>query len=192
MTDNHNTQDSSRIVLILAGATLCMFAFGFLLVPLYDVFCNITGINGKTNSSSYVRDGSMVVDSERLVQIRFVATNHASMPWQFAPNDKKMKVHPGQSNQTSYYVFNASGKDMVGQAVPSVVPARAADYIRKMECFCFSRQPLASGEQKDMGLSFVISPDLPANINEITLNYTLFDVAGLEKTPVSDLASTSR
>jgi cytochrome c oxidase assembly protein subunit 11 len=87
-----------------------------------------------------------------------------------------LKIHPGELNSTSFYVRNPTNKTMVAQAVPSVSPFHAAQYLHKTECFCFDQQQLAQGEEMDMPLRFIIDADLPKDVNTLTLSYTLFDV----------------
>lgn len=163
-----------------------MFAFVFVvMVPLYDVLCDALGINGKTSGERY-RVVEAAVDASREVRIQFVATNNAGMPWEFRPTDSVLKVNPGAVNDTVFYAKNPLAKDMVAQAIPSVSPARAAEYFHKTECFCFNQQPLAGFEETEMPLQFIIDQDLPADIKKITLSYTIFDVTVMaEKSAVA-------
>ena len=94
----------------------------------------------------------------------------------FHPNVRKMRVHPGAVNRTSFSADNQSQKDMVVQAIPSVSPGLAAQYLKKLECFCFTQQALAAHAHRDMPLQFVIDPKLPAEIHTLSLSYTLFDL----------------
>ncbi len=161
-------------LLLMAAA---MFGFGFLLVPIYDVFCEITGLNGKTaNSAQAVSEAP---DLDRLVTVEFTGTVNQGAPWEFRPAVVRMQVHPGKLYETSFQARNLSAANLSGQAVPSVTPGQAAGYFRKTECFCFTRQEFAAGETKDMPLRFVVDPDLPEYVNTVTLSYTLFDIATL-------------
>ncbi len=154
--------------------TLAMFGFGFLLVPIYDVFCEITGLNGKTGTAAVtVRE---MPDLNRTVTVEFVGSVNMGAPWEFRPAQNSMQVHPGQLYSTTFYARNHSQSAIAGQAVPSVSPGQAAEYFRKTECFCFNRQDFVAGEQKDMPLRFVLDPDLPAHIDTVSLSYTMFDV----------------
>ena len=166
---------TKKLVSKLVFAVMGMFAFGFALVPLYDVFCEITGINGRTSNEAY-QAVEVAVDESRTVRVQFIATNNAEMKWEFGPNQTMVRVHPGQSSNISYYARNPEKHAMVAQAIPSVSPGRAAAYVHKTECFCFERQPLAAGESVDMPLQFFIDQDLPSDINTITISYTIFDV----------------
>jgi cytochrome c oxidase assembly protein subunit 11 len=99
------------------------------------------------------------------------------MPWGFAPADKVIRVHPGEIRSTAFIASNPLQQDMVAQAIPSIVPARAAAYFNKTECFCFNQQPLKAGEEADLPLQFVIDQALPEDIHTITLSYTLYDIS---------------
>lgn len=169
-----NRRSSGRIALV----AVAMFGFGYLLVPLYDVFCEITGLNGKTGrlSEAEVAAGYQP-DLQRSVKVQFVAANSADMPWEFRPVVASMTVHPGQLYAASFVAANPTARDMVAQAVPSVAPTQASRYFNKTECFCFTQQPLAAGERKEMPLRFIVDPRLPQTVRTLTLAYTLFDVS---------------
>lgn len=166
----------------LALVVVAMFGFGYLMVPLYDVFCDITGINGKTGR---IAEGDVArqyqVDENRLVTVEFVAINNGDMSWDFKPQVHTMKVHPGKIYAAAYTAVNSTSQDMSGQAVPSVAPNEASLYFDKTECFCFTKQTLAAGERKDMPLRFIVNPGLPEHINTLTLAYTFFDVTGKDE-----------
>jgi len=163
----------------LAVVAVAMFAFVFVvMVPLYNVLCDVLGINGKTSGERYqVVESS--VDIGREIRVQFVTTNNEGMPWVFHPTESVLKVNPGAVNSTVFYAKNPLAKAMVAQAIPSVAPIRAADYFHKTECFCFNQQPLAAGAETDMPLQFIVDQDLPADIKTITLSYTLFDVTAM-------------
>lgn len=150
-----------------------MFGFGFALVPLYDVFCDITGINGKTGDKVTLSE-TMKVDTTRLVEVEFLASLNANMPWEFKPMTRSVKVHPGEPTRISYIAKNTSDKAIIGQAVPSVAPGLAAQYFQKTECFCFTEQRLEAGEEKEMPVVFVVDPALPKDYEELALSYTFF------------------
>ena len=152
-----------------------MFAFGFAMVPLYDIVCEVTGLNGKT-AGKYESAEQQVVREDRLVTVQFLANNNADMPWQFRPEVRSMKVHPGKMNETNFYVKNVTDRAMVAQAVPSVSPFNAAEYLHKTECFCFEQQPLNEGEEMDMPLRFIVDGNIPESVKTLTLSYTLYDV----------------
>jgi cytochrome c oxidase assembly protein subunit 11 len=174
MTDSaSNIRSFSRIAMV----AVAMFGFGYLLVPLYDVFCEITGLNGKTGrvDEAAVAD-RYTPDLSRTVKVQFVANHNLGMPWEFGPKVATMEVHPGKVYTTSFVAHNPTASDMIGQAVPSVAPTKASRYFNKTECFCFEQQPLASGETQDMPIRFIIDPNLPRDVSTLTLAYTVFDV----------------
>jgi len=170
-----NSQVIKRLVLVVFS----MFCFGFALVPLYDVFCDITGLNGKTNdiAAAYTDDG---IDTSRTVKVQFITRMAKGIPWQFEPVVNEMSVHPGEVKFVNFYAKNKSQHNIIGQAVPSVSPGLAAGYFQKIECFCFTQQPLKGGEEVEMGLQFYVDIDLPKNINTLTLSYTLYDISDKE------------
>jgi cytochrome c oxidase assembly protein subunit 11 len=159
----------------LSMLAVAMFAFAvFVMPPLYNLFCDILGIGGKTGSAYQAVE--VEVDTSRSVEVQFVAMKNETMPWDFYPRETSVSVHPGEPRSVIFYAHNRTGKDMVGQAIPNLVPFNVADYFHKTECFCFNNQPLASGEEADLELVFIVDPDLPTSINTLTLSYTLFDI----------------
>ena len=160
-----------QLLMIVVG----MFGFGFAMVPLYDIMCEVTGFNGKT-SGPYQAAETQVVDETRTVTVQFLANNNASMPWEFRPEVRKMVVNPGKMNEVNFYVRNVTDRTMSAQAVPSVTPFNAAEYMHKTECFCFEQQQLAQGEDLDMPLRFIIDQDIPEDVKTLTLSYTLYDI----------------
>lgn len=168
-------QGNNKLVLWLLLAVIGMFGFGFALVPLYDVLCDLTGINGKTNDApAEVRE--MTLDTTREVTVEFITRNARGMGWRFEPKVRRIKVTPGEVNEVIFHAQNTSGEDMIGQAVPSTSPGTAALYLNKTECFCFNQQPLKAGEAVDMPMRFYVDPELPRDIQVFTLSYTLYDV----------------
>ncbi len=179
-----------RLVGRLALSAALMFGFGFALVPLYDVFCEITGLNGKVTRNGPVSE--MAIDEARSVRVQMIAVNNESMPWAFRADSSELVVHPGQDQLTSYHAFNPTGRWMVAQAIPSVSPSEAAQYLHKVNCFCFEQQPLQAQEGREMPLLFVIDPALPAHIQTITLSYTLFDITPAQRTAMNLQQATRR
>jgi len=153
-----------------------MFGFGYALVPLYDVFCEITGLGGKTGVAEESRVEN-VADTSRELTVEFLGTVSSGLPWEFRPTTKKMKIHPGRVYETTYFARNLADRATTGRAVPSVAPGAAGTYFRKTECFCFSEQRFGPGEGREMPVRFVVDRDLPADIRTISLSYTFFDAA---------------
>jgi len=163
-----------KVVKRLTIAAVAMFGFGFALVPLYDVFCDITGINGKTGRIELEAALGQTVDEDRMVTVEFLATVSSDLPWEFKPMVKKVKVHPGEVTEVHYYAMNKTDNQIAGQAVPSLAPGLAAKYFNKTECFCFTRQSLGPGEGKQMPLRFVVDPALPDEVQRVSLSYTFY------------------
>ena len=161
----------------LALVAVAMFGFGYLMVPLYDAFCELTGLNGKVGRTEIEAIQPMAVDVSREVTVEFVANRNLAMNWRIEPNVDKLTIHPGRTYSTYYKVENLSSTDMVGQAVPSISPVAAASYFKKIECFCFDKQMLSAGETRNMGVRFIVAPDLPEHLSTISLSYTFFDVS---------------
>lgn len=154
-----------------------MFGFGFALVPLYDVFCEVTGLNGKTKGAYQGEVNAQAAPSERTITVQFIANRNENLSWDFAPEEEEIKLSVGERKQTHFSVSNTYDKAVVAQAIPSVSPPQAAGYLNKIECFCFQKQPLAAGEAKQFPLVFFIDPALPEDISKLTLSYTLFDIS---------------
>jgi cytochrome c oxidase assembly protein subunit 11 len=169
-----NTAQPNRpLIFRLLILVVAMFAFGFALVPMYDVMCKALGINGKTGDQ-YRQ--SQVVDQSRQVRVQFLSTNSADMSWGFYPQADSLSVHPGAVNEMLFVAQNPTDKPMTAQAVPSISPSTAAVYFHKTECFCFTQQRLQPGERIEMPVRFIVDRDLPQDVKHLTLAYTLFDV----------------
>lgn len=164
-----NRSLTGRLLLLVAA----MFGFGFLLVPLYDVFCEITGFGGRTNASAEVTN--QAPDLTRTIRVEFITTVNEYALWDFSADVASMEVHPGKLYYATFTAANISGDDKVAQAVPSVAPGAAAEYFRKLECFCFTSQAFAANEVRALPLQFIVDPELPAHVDTITLQYTFFD-----------------
>ena len=158
----------------LAMVAAAMFAFGFLMAPLYSVLCKATGLNQLQSADAMAKDSRP--DVSRTVSMQFDSNLSDGLPWVFRPTQREMQVHPGQLVRISYEASNTSDRPIVGQAVASFAPAAASAYVRKLECFCFSTQTLAPHEVKDLRVTFVVDPALPADIPAVTLSYTFFEV----------------
>jgi len=168
-----NRRLTLKLLLMVAAAT----GFAFALVPFYDLLCKVTGLNGKTGGTVQIVQASKV-DTGRWVTVEFTSTVMPGMSWEFHPAQTRMRVHPGEATQINYLARNPTNQAMTGQAVPSVSPGWAAQHFNKINCFCFLRQTLEPGEAREMPLVFFVSPELPAEVQEISLSYTLFPVSG--------------
>ncbi|MCW8108991.1 cytochrome c oxidase assembly protein [Alteromonas ponticola] len=174
---SEQAKDNQKMVIKLLVIVVGMFGFGFALVPLYDVFCDITGINGKTANSAAVYT-AIEVDESRTISVEFITRTNTGMPWEFRAETKRIKVHPGELHTVNFYVRNPANKQIIAQAIPSVSPGQVALYLNKTECFCFNQQPLLAGEEATMPMQFYVDPQLPEDISFFTVQYTLFDVTG--------------
>ena len=145
--------------------------------PLDLPWCLCTGLNGKTDPDPYLyKAAEAKVDTSREIKVQFVATKNAGMGWDFSPSTPQVTVHPGEPGLLTFVARNPSDKRMIGQAIPSVTPFEATNYLHKVECFCFTTQTLEAGEEKVMPLRIIVDQDLPKHIKKLTLSYTLFDV----------------
>ncbi len=161
---------AGKMLLLAVG----MFGFGYLMVPMYDIICEITGLNGKTGRVSVAEAESQAAAEDRWITVEFVANVNSSGAWEFRPNVKEIQVKPGELYKATYFAQNLLSVDVVGQATPSVSPSAAAPYFNKTECFCFTRQEFEANSIKDMPLTFIIDPKIPRNIDRVTLSYTFF------------------
>jgi len=167
--------DNRSLVTQLLVMTVAMFGFGFLLVPLYDVFCAITGFGGRTNEvAAVVKEAP---DMTREIRIEFVTNVNFYAQFEFAADTDSMVVNPGRMYYATFTAKNLAGEHKVAQAVPSVAPSTAAEYFTKIECFCFTSQEFMADEERPMPLQFIVDPDLPDFVDTITLQYTFFDTA---------------
>ncbi len=178
-----NRKTAKRLLLVASA----MFLFGFVVMPpFYSLLCDTFGINGRfldIESGQYVSaDGQLKgaklaarKDLSRTVTVQFFTSLNQNLQWEFKPMTRQIKVHPGEIKTVKFYARNKTGRQVVAQAVPSVAPGQAVKYFTKMECFCFNQQTFEADEAKEMPLQFVVDPDLPKNINTITLAYTFFD-----------------
>jgi len=177
--------ENKRLALKLLAVTFAMFGFGYALVPLYDVFCDVTGLNGKTGRIGSEAANRLTIDRSRSVTVEFVTNVNAGLPWDFRPTVTRVTVHPGSETEVTFEAVNHAAVQITGHAVPSVAPNAAARYFNKTECFCFTEQRLDPGESRRMPVRFIVDPKLPENIEIMTLAYTFFEA---ENTAATDAA----
>ncbi|KZN51608.1 cytochrome c oxidase assembly protein [Pseudoalteromonas luteoviolacea] len=163
-----------KLVLTVLG----MFAFAFALVPLYDVFCDITGLNGKVDL--VVAEQSTSVDDSRQVEVSFTTHAKSSAPFQVKAQQYSVSVQPGKLSEVRFVAHNLSDTARVMQAIPSVSPGQAAKYLHKLACFCFDQQPLDANQSMEFVLRFYVDTELPKDVQELTLSYTLYDITESE------------
>ena len=177
MSANQANRVMLRKLLIIAVA---MFGFGFALVPFYQKICEVTGINNILKADEVAKNTQ--VDTSRTITVEFDANTRA-LAWNFQPLQVSVKVHPGELTQVAYEVKNTLPYAVTGQAIPSYGPQYAAEYFKKLQCFCFAQQTLKANEVRQMPVVFVIDPGLPKDVNTITLSYTFFEVDGSRGQP---------
>lgn len=153
-----------------------MFGFGFALVPFYNVFCEWTGLNGKVKTTAAVEE-AYVADMTREVSVEFMTTVNGDMPLTFTVEKSRIKVHPGEYHTVMFYGENTSDHDFTGRAVPSIAPGLATQYLKKIQCFCFDEQLFKAHEKKAMPVRFVIRPDIPEVMKDVTLSYTFYEMS---------------
>ncbi|HEY3645362.1 MAG TPA: cytochrome c oxidase assembly protein [Gammaproteobacteria bacterium] len=164
-----------KAILSLGVLLVGMFVFGFALVPLYRVVCRLTGLNGtgvEAVSSAYAGQ----VDEGRTVTVQFLSTVNSKLPFAFHPDMGAITVHPGELYATSFFAENQSGGDVTAQAVATYAPGDAAKYVHKTQCFCFSKESFGPHQSMHMPVRFYIDPELPKDIQTVTISYTYYNV----------------
>lgn len=174
-------KSNTRTALFAAGFALAMLALGFAAVPLYRLFCQVTGFGGTTMRASE----SDAAIAERLarsagagtISIRFDASKDRGLPWQFAPAQATQEVAIGQRQMAFYSARNTSSQPITGRATFNVEPEQAGVYFNKIQCFCFTEQTLQPGEEVRMPVLYYVDPkalDDPnmKGVEQITLSYT--------------------
>ena len=172
-TDNAHRKLVTSLVLVVVG----FFGFGYALVPLYDVFCEITGFGGRTNTEAVA--AAEAPDLNREIRIEFMTTVNSYAQFEFAADADSMTVHPGKMYYATFTAKNMTDSEKVAHAVPSVSPPAAASHFVKVECFCFNSQEFLASEEKAMPLQFIVDPELPDYVDTITLGYTFFDTTSV-------------
>jgi cytochrome c oxidase assembly protein subunit 11 len=169
-------QRRNRIIVgSLVGVVVGMVGMAYAAVPLYSLFCQVTGYGGTTQRAE--ADGAEV--GSRTVTVRFNADTNHDMPWDFAPEQVSMRMHVGEERLAFFSAHNLSSKPVVGTATFNVTPFKAGPYFVKVECFCFTEQRLEPGQQVDMPVSFFVDPAISEDpnlddVDTITLSYTFF------------------
>jgi len=177
-------------------AAVAAFAFTFSMVPLYRIACEkVFGVRLEKDALDGQRAAALERDkNDRMVTVQFDGGVNSKLPWSFRPEQTTMRVRPGKQYDAMFYARNDGARAIVGNAVPSIAPARASGYFSKTECFCFTAQTLAVGEARDMPVRFIVAPDLPDDINTITLSYTFYknDALTSQLGPAASPASAAR
>ncbi|MEM9171366.1 MAG: cytochrome c oxidase assembly protein [Pseudomonadota bacterium] len=159
----------------LVAMSAATFAFAaFVMPPLYDAFCELTGFGGRTNEAPVALVEA--IDESRTVTIQFTTTTNQYAPYEFRSTVNSMTVQPGRIYNIDFLARNLTEQRRTAQAIPSVYPNKASNYLKKMECFCFNNQPFEGNETLEMPVRFMVDADLPTYIDTITLAYTFFDL----------------
>ena len=179
-TANHNL-----VGLMLAGLVVSMLGLSYAAVPLYKIFCQVTGYAGTTQRAK----AAPATASEKSMLVRFDANVSRDLDWQFKPVQRSLTLKIGEEKLAFYKAINTSNKPITGTATFNVTPAIAGSYFNKIACFCFTEQTLKPGESVDMPVSFFIDPDIltdpdTIDVKEITLSYTFFEVKNQKTTQI--------
>lgn len=181
-------QRNKRTVKKLSIWAVAMFGFAFAMVPIYEVVCEVTGLNGKT--SDVAADGPSEIDADRVVSIEFATHRARGIGGDFYSATRRVHVNPGEITLVNFYASNNGGNEIITQSIPSVSPGEAARYLHKTQCFCFDHQAILAGERKEMPMIFYLDPALPRHVSQMTLTYTIYDiterVAGSANTVVAN------
>lgn len=181
-TDNAASRRNRTVGLACAGLFACMIGAAYAAVPLYSLFCQVTGFGGTTQ----VADAESERVIERKITVRFDGNVNHEMNWKFKPVQRSVTMKMGETAQIAYVAMNMSDKRTVGTSVFNVTPNEAGAYFNKLECFCFTEQALEPGETVEMPVVFFVDPDMDKDseldhVKEITLSYTFFPVETPEK-----------
>jgi cytochrome c oxidase assembly protein subunit 11 len=174
MASRDRNQANRRLAVKLAVVTVAMFGFGYALAPMYELMCQVFGLNGKTGRIEE-QAAAQPVDMTRTVIVEFTGLATSGLPWEFKPLVKKLEVHPGETMEVKYLARNRAQEEITGQAVPSVSPGISAMHFKKIECFCFTQQTLQPGETREMPVRFVVDAGLDKDVHTITLSYSFFN-----------------
>jgi cytochrome c oxidase assembly protein subunit 11 len=164
---------TTQLWLFAAGS----FAFGFALIPLYNVLCDVTGY-GNRSRLAQAAVVSEAPDETRTVTIEFISTAPTYGEWEFRPEVGSLQVHPGRLAEAKFMARNLRSQPVVAQAVPSIAPLQATQYFHKTQCFCFTPQPFGANQTRELTVRFIVDPKLPTNIDRITLAYAMYDAKG--------------
>jgi cytochrome c oxidase assembly protein subunit 11 len=167
-------RDHRKLVRALLIMTAGSFAFGWALVPLYDVLCRAAGIG---NAEARAGKSAVVesIDPNREITVEFVAEHASVGSFDFRPKVASMRIHPGKLYDAEFHAENLTTEAAVAQAVPSISPTGTARYFHKTECFCFSPQKFGPREGRDLPVRFIVDPQLPSTVDKLTLAYTIYD-----------------
>ena len=170
---NNLKAQNKKVIFIITFIGMLMLSLSYAAVPLYDIFCRVTGFGGTTQIASSAPGST----GHPNINIRFESNINDSLNWDFYSKTKTVKIPMGEEKTIYYFAKNLSDEPIVGTATFNVTPAKAGQYFMKIDCFCFVEQLLNPGESMNMPVTFFIDPDLYKDenvqeVNEITLSYT--------------------
>jgi len=166
----------TKTVVAALAALAVMVGLVVASVPLYTLFCKVTGIGGTPRVATSAPVGEV---QSKTIEIRFDTNLAKGMPWKFEPNQKSMTIRLGEPNVATFTAENPTGETITGTAAFNVTPAKAGQYVNKIQCFCFSEQTLKAGQKVEMPVQFFIDPAIAtdpdtSDVTTITLSYTFF------------------
>jgi cytochrome c oxidase assembly protein subunit 11 len=172
-----NARKNLRVAAAAASVAVAMVGLAYASVPLYSMFCEVTGFGGTTRRADVAPETA----TDKFITIRFDANTAGSLGWNFHPVQSVMKVKIGEQNMAHYSATNTTDKVLTGSAIFNVTPVEAGAYFNKIQCFCFTEQTLKPGESADLPVDFFVDPAIlddpdSMSISEITLSYTFFPV----------------
>lgn len=184
-SDTRLQRSNRRVAIAVFGGVVAMTGMAYAAVPLYELFCQVTGYGGTTQRAE-TSFGEVI---DRKITVRFDGNVNAALPWKFGPEVRSVTLKMGETTQMAYSATNQGAAATVGTSTFNVTPFEAGAYFNKIDCFCFTEQPLASGESVEMPVVFFVDPDMDKDpklkhIKEITLSYTFFP-AKQPETPVA-------
>lgn len=166
-----------RVAALAAGVAAAMVGLSYASVPLYRLFCQVTGFGGTTQRA----EAAPLQAKDQTVRVQFDANTSSNLDWAFHAVQESVTVKIGEQSLAFYKATNTSGEPLVGTAVFNVTPVQAGAYFNKIQCFCFTEQLLEPGQSIDMPVSFFVDPEMlndpdASGIKEITLSYTFYPV----------------
>ncbi|MEM9470084.1 MAG: cytochrome c oxidase assembly protein [Pseudomonadota bacterium] len=166
---------NNKILLIVFGIVIAMGGLAFASIPLYDLFCRVTGFGGTTQVSEFVPEEVL----ERKITVRFNTDTSRRLPWDFEAETEKMEINIGQQGLINFIAQNRAARPITGTAVYNVTPLKAGKYFHKTQCFCFDEQELTPGQKMNMPVAFFIDPAITEDrsmedLDTITLSYSFF------------------
>ena len=182
--DNRNR----RVGLLALAGALAMLGLGYASVPLYQLFCQVTGFGGTTQRASEAQASTVAV-SAKTISVRFDGNVESGMPWEFGPEQVTQTLRIGARKMAFFKAHNLSPKAVTGIASFNVTPVNAGRYFNKVQCFCFNQQTLQAGQSVDMPVIYYVDPAILSDpeakdIEQITLSYTFHQVADPEPKPL--------